>query len=180
MNIAEGLAEIKLLKKRITSRLQFVGQHVIRYKSMMDPLAKKGGSTEIVGRARQSVADMRKRIIDIRCAIARTNDVTTAEVAGFTKTISAWLVWKREIVDGAVDELETIVRHVKEHQRIAAGDPEKDVEAHVDMVEVQRDLERYQTAKARLDAKLSVINATTDIGIASFPDDDLGEAITQP
>src|SRR5688572_14386321 len=100
MTITEALAEIKTVLKRIQSKREFVNSYLVRPDSMKDPLDKDGGSSEVLNREVQAITDLEQRLIDLRRGIQKANEATEVSLNGVTRTISDWLIWRREIATG--------------------------------------------------------------------------------
>lgn len=182
MTITEGLAEIKTIWKRVEKKIDFLTAYVARYEQQKDPLVKQGGAEKIIKEERQAIADLLRRVIAIRMAIAKANSEKTAVVCGQTRTIAEWLVWKREIASHEEEVLKKLANQIKIAREQAkkqgtniisstaavattAEQNPLDIVVTVDEKEISDSLEKLDEIKGSLDGQLSLINATTQIGI---------------
>ncbi len=97
LTITEALAEIKTLEKRIEKKSGSLQPYIGRQEGVKDPLEKSGGSAAFIAAERQSIGDLQKNIVNLRIGINRANDNTTITIEGVTRTISEWLIWRRDI-----------------------------------------------------------------------------------
>lgn len=177
MTITEGLAEIRTIAKRLRAKREFVLDYLHRQERFKDPLESDGGSEKAISEARQSIADLEQRIIDIRTAIDKANRATTLTLHGTERTIAEWLVWRREVYHSQVTFLRTMMNHIREVRRKAAeaevnivqGDAKAsdntDVRIYVNEKELSEDIERIEQMWGDLDGQLTLLNSTTEIDL---------------
>ena len=91
MTIADGLAEIRRLDKRITSALPVINKHASKWKAGPDLVPKQ---KEHVSSLIQSVKDMLERKRKIKIAIARSNLDVEVEYGGRVMSIHEALLFK--------------------------------------------------------------------------------------
>lgn len=173
MTITEGLAEIKTIQKRIEKQRQFVLEHLFIAGVMRDPLETEGGTRQAVEQARQSIGDLETRIIDIRYAIAKTNLTTVVTAGGLTKSIAAWLTWRRELSEGAGKFLKVMndailkVRKEASQKNLSFTDVEttdaKTITVFVKELALAKEIETHEIILGELDGQLSLKNATTPL-----------------
>lgn len=113
MTITEALAEIKLLNDKIAKKRSFVLDNLVRIKQLPDALASQGGTQTVITSEVQAINDLETRLIKVRTAIMLANLVNTAECSGHTKSLYAWLVWKREVSTSKRNFFEQIYSHTK-------------------------------------------------------------------
>jgi hypothetical protein len=101
LTITEALAEIKTIQKRIVKKQESVSGFLFRQDLARDPLEAQGGSKAHIAAERQAIADLSARVVRIRAEIQKANANTTVTIAGITRSISDWLVWRREVAPGA-------------------------------------------------------------------------------
>ncbi len=175
MTITEGLAEIKTIGKRIDKKIQFIGQYLARTEGVKDPLAKDGGSQAVIASERQAINDLWNRIVAIRLAIADANRNTSATVYGFTRPISEWLVWRREVAPRKQTFLGSLRTGIEQARAEAkrrgtaiatsdTGNP-NDVVVSIDERELLKDVESIEAVLGELDGRLSLHNATATINV---------------
>jgi hypothetical protein len=179
ITITEALAEIKTIGKRLEKKRAAVLANLARDSRVFDPL--EGGSVEFVKRERQGIADLEKRIVDIRTAIQKSNLTTSTTVGEQTMTIAEWLTFRREVSKGRKDFLTTIngtITGLRQKFQQQGGravlasataiieNSKPDVPTvliHLDERTLLEEQENLEKALGDLDGKLSLLNATTTI-----------------
>jgi hypothetical protein len=189
VTITEALAEIKTITKRLATKREFVTSYLLRHEEIRDPLEKDGGSGTMIARERQAIADLEQRIVDIRAAIARSNEATKISIGGRTRTVTEWLAWRKEVAPGVslfLRDLRNRIEGVRKMQvegRVPRTDPrlaalavqataianksEKPPEiiVNLDEKELAKDSEAHEDILGQLDGQLSLKNATTEIRV---------------
>lgn len=174
MNIAHGFSEIRLSEKKISHAEAFITQNLARGASLIDPYADKGSSQkEEVERSLQSIHDLEERIVDIKLAIARANASTSFTIDMVTRTVAEWIIWRQTSADRQLkliqDVAATIRRLGNEHtaslRGLALGRDTKPDQMifFLDEQWVRDQLDRHEEIYEKLDAELSVFNATTEL-----------------
>ena len=176
ITITEALAEIKTAQARIAKRREGVLPYVIRDARLRDPLESDGGSAEFVRRELQAIGDLEERVVQIRTAIQQVNLATTVTIEGESRTISAWLNWRRDIAPGQRETYNKLHRTITQARTAATqrggrlteqGVSEQPVDIIVAVRE--RDLlaqmEHLEATLGLLDGRLSLLNATTTIEV---------------
>lgn len=174
MTITEGLAEIKLIQKKIEKKVANIKANATRFDHVPDPYAKEGGSQELVKRELQSVADLDARLVAIRGAIALANISTKLAIGEHTKTIYDWITWKREIAEQRISMFRDVITSTRSAVDKEAKNPQaiKDLEGKValaklivnaDLSALQHQYEQAGSLMEQVDGKLSLKNATTFI-----------------
>lgn len=176
--ITEALAETKLLKTKIKTKKDFIGNNVGRMDVTPDPFEKEeGGSVGRIKREFQAIDDYRKRLIGIRTAIQNANSLTRLKIGEREMSITDWLNWKREVADEEVAFINQALSSVQQLKTQNERNPQvlkdKDTGAmqvlkpvfHLDQSWLQKQLEVNQEISGELDGKLSMLNATTFIEV---------------
>lgn len=175
ITITEALAEIKTIDKRLDKRREQVATNLARQDGIKDPFEKEGGAEEYIKRERQGIADLEERKVALRLGIARANDATEVTVCGKTRTISAWIVWRREVSGGQkrfLGSLNAGVTQVRTKARqsgvqvLKQGDDAQqpqDYVLHIDQAALAAEIEQFENILGTLDGVLSMVNATTPI-----------------
>lgn len=178
--ITEGLAELKTLRKRIDKKRESIGQYMARAEAVRDPLEKQGGSEKHIREERQAIDQLEANYVDLRRRIALANDTTVVTILGEARSISEWLIWRREIAPARKNWLAGLRAGIKQlrektqqrgGQMIAgtsinyAGVDAKpdDIVVNIDEAALDRELEEMETILGDLDGQLSLKNATTEI-----------------
>ena len=175
--ITEALQEVKTIAARIQKKQDSIAQYVARDSRIRDPLEKSGGSSVFISQERQSIADLRTRLIKIRSAIQRTNLSSQMTVNGITRSVADWLTWRREVSEGEKLFLASLLIGIRKLRtdaqkiggtvsRTAMGDnfsqqDPPNVVVNLDETELMREQESFETTFGDLDGKLSLFNAVT-------------------
>lgn len=171
MTVTEGLQEIKTLKARVAKRRVTALPYVARPENMVDPFAKEGLTSEqFIQQERQGIADLEKRIVRIRTAIQRVNLDSKLEVDGVQGTVADWLVWRREVAQGAAQFLAQIAQRVgAAREQGTFGQRSKaemvNIVATVSEKDLAADIEQMEKTLGQLDGRLSLHNATAVIEV---------------
>lgn len=179
MTITEALAEIKTVTKRIESKRKFVGQYLVRGSDFKDPLEKEGGSQKNLEQEMQAIRDLEQRLVDLRRAINEANDATEITIEGVKKTISDWIIWRREVAPNRERFLDSIQRNilgVREQQRYGnlrslsrpsgqEQDKVTEVVVNISEQELAKEIEQIKNILGQLDGQLSLKNATVMVEI---------------
>lgn len=183
ITITEALQEVKTINARIVKKQESVANYLARDSRILDPLAKSGGAEKFIREERQSIGDLRSRLISIRSSIQQTNLNSPLTVAGYNRSVSDWLTWRREVSSGEQSFINTMLNGIRrmrdEAQKkggkvsgsavavvdsFAASDP-PNIIINVDEMELMKEQERIETCLGELDGKLSLFNATTFIEV---------------
>lgn len=175
--ITEALAEIKTIAKRIEKKRATIGTYLARQEGAKDPLEKDGGTPAFLKREMQAVEDLEERIVALRRAIQRANDATPITIHGATRTISNWLVWRREIAPGRARFLNSVKggldnlreQAIRERRNVFSGENESakatDYVINIDEGALIREIENIEDILGTLDGRLSLANATVTLDI---------------
>lgn len=175
MTITEALAEIKTVAKRIASKREFIETYQVRLDSLKDPLEKDGGSAKAVAEAEQAIGDLEDRIVFLRSSIQKANDSTTITVEGVEKSISDWLIWRREVAPSRERFLSNLANKLHNARLAVQGksyqwgndksatEKAADVVVNIDEAKLSADKERMKNILGQLDGQLSLKNATVMI-----------------
>lgn len=175
ITITEALAEIKTLNKRIEKKRQFVLTFLSRPDAIRDPLEKDGGSAHFIKCERQSIADLESRIVALRRGIKAANAAEVVTIGGTSRSISDWLVWRRDVAPEHQDflrDMRTKIDTVREQAKrqgaavVQSGaTPERptDIVVNIDERALAEESESLETTLGTLDGALSLKNATVFI-----------------
>lgn len=178
LTITEGLAELKTIAKRLAKKREFIVMYLGRQELVKDPLAKDGGSVEAIKRERQAIADLERRVVQIRRGIAFANATTLITLDLETRSIADWLTWRREVAPGAQqflaqlrDRLQAARREAQQKgvavvSAVATAGPEPkptDLVVNIGEAELATEIESLENILGQLDGALSLKNATTTL-----------------
>lgn len=178
MTITEALAEIKLIDNKISSQRKGMEQYLVRQERFKDPMHESGGSRKYVRETQQSIEDLFERKVIIRRAIQNENTKTTLQVNSQTRTVSDWLVWRREVAPTQQnvyrewrEKIQTVRKEASRNDAtVHVGDTPTNVkpnDIYVNLDEkavVSRETEIGEILSV-LDGKLSLTNATTYVDV---------------
>lgn len=174
MTITEGLQEIKTLVKRIEKKRTFINSYLYRQNNVRDPHESDGGSQHVLDKERQAIKDLENNIIDIRERISDANKKTHIVLSGISRSISEWIIWRREIVIPRKKFLEEIFNKIQHARRQATQqglntvNSEKqagalDLIVNINEKELAFEIEKTEDILSTLDGKLSLKNGTVSI-----------------
>lgn len=182
ITITEALAEIRTIDKRIEKKLELIEANLTRDEDRRDPLEKEGGQASVIAREKQAIHDLLEHKVDIRLAINEANANTELTVAGTTRTIAEWIVWRRE-ASGKIGDMLTMqsrkirLAHqrdrveIKTTPRLRSMQTDIDTTRSVDVVvnvneaELSAEIEALENTLGSLDGQLSLKNATILIDV---------------
>lgn len=176
LTITEALAEIKTINKRLARKREFVLQYLWRQEKLKDPLAKDGGSHDVLERERHAIRDLEERIIQIRRAIQKANDTNTIRLGDNERTIGEVLTWRREIEQGQrkfLGDIRSTIERVRREaqtkglQVTGKDDAHRpdDIIINVEEKALASEIERLEQIAGDLDGQLSLKNATILIDV---------------
>lgn len=174
--ITEALAEIELIKKKIKKKEDFIATNSTFATHVPDPFKSEGGQTKVVTQELQAVSDLYKRWVKIRSAIAAANLEETITLGEDKRSISEWLVWRREVAEKQRDFLGRAARNTLDFLKSKSNTPDaykndegKTVlvswESAIHVDDLLKKEETIETILGELDGKLSLKNATITIEI---------------
>lgn len=176
ITITEAIAEIKTIGKRIEKKREFITTYLSRQEGVKDPLEKQGGSFENIKQEIQAIMDLENRVVALRRGIQKANDATTVTIGERSRSISDWLVWRREAAPMHQQFLNGI-RHTLNQVRTDAarknvavvsatienGAKPTDFIVNIDEQRLSAEIEDFETTLGKLDGILSLKNATVFI-----------------
>lgn len=169
MTITEALAEIKTIGKRLEQKQTFIVGNVGRPSVITDSLAKDGGSEKRVSEEVQAHGDLVARIESIRVLIQSANQKNALTMEGLTKTVAAWLAWRKECAPktkALLQQMGSQLRGAREQMRgKSTAEAPVSVIAHFSEDEIAKRLETIEKILGSLDGKLSLFNATCTVDI---------------
>jgi hypothetical protein len=169
--ITEALAEIKTIGKRIDKKQEFIFANLARQEGAKDPLEKEGGTAEKLKTERQALDDLLARVVTLRRGIQRANDETNVTIGGETRSISEWLVWRRDVAPKRKDFLNKMsmgLKNMREQSKRqglnvvspGAAQAYTDIVVSIDEGALAKDIESLESILGELDGQLSLKNAT--------------------
>lgn len=177
LTITEALAELKTLDKRIQKKRESVGSFLMRQEAFKDPMEKTGGSFAFVQAERQAITDLESNIVAIRAEIQAANAETSVTIDGESRTITEWLVWRRDVAPKTQDFLRVLRTSIDGVRKKAiangamlvapgqAATNQSDVIVNLDEKALSDEMERLETILGTLDGALSLKNATVTITV---------------
>lgn len=173
ITITEALAEIPLALKKINKKSEFIQSYLLRQASQRDPHEAQGGSFQLVANEIAAIDGLFEYIIKLRTAISSANDKNSITIGNKTRTISEWLVWRRDVAPIKVSLLKSRLDQISatRNQALRSGrslvtsDPgvTNDIIVNVNEAELYAMAEELETQLGLLDGQLSLKNATIEI-----------------
>ena len=171
--VTEALASLKTIVKRVDSKREALRKHCAHYSHLKDPLAASGGSAAFWKAETQAIRDLHDRSLTIRTAIQHANHLNEITLHGETRTVAAWLIWKREVAPNQLSFLREISNSVRMYRDEArrstrgqtADQVTPDVITSFDELEFMGELKKWEAMLADLDGQLSLFNARTEINV---------------
>ncbi len=176
LTITEALQEMRTIDKRIEKKVDWIGQLAARNEKIRDPVEKEGGSAAVIEQERQAIGDLHRRKVQLRLAINRANDQAVLTIAGETKSIAEWIVWRREVApiqESILGGLRRGISNVRDQAKRAgtsivstqdAAEP-GDIVVNISEVELAGEIETLEEILGNLDGQLSLKNATTVVNV---------------
>ena len=174
MTITEGLQEVKTILKRVEKKRDFVKGYLWRQNHIRDPHEKVGGSRALIEQERQAIKDLENNLVSIRRNIEKANSTTMITISGETKTISEWLVWRRELATSNKRFLEIMYSTIRNARSEASKSGlqvvtavsnagANDVIVNIDEKALSDEIENIEVMLSTLDGQLSLKNSTVNI-----------------
>lgn len=172
ITISEALAELKLTKKKIEQKRQFITTNTLRSAIVKDPFETEGGSLKKLRQERQAINDLSQNYLDIRTAIQNANSTHSLTVENETKTITEWLIWRRELAEDTALWYRHLTKELDDNKRkmlntgksLTSSQDSSNINEVIINFPESEIFDEYQklvTINERLDGKLSAFNATT-------------------
>ena len=176
ITITEALQEVKTIDARIQKKKEFIFNFLFRQNNQRDPHEKDGGSASLIAKERQSINDLLERKISIRNSINVANAENSITIKDQSRTISEWLVWKRDVAPTLKAVLnETAARLQSMRQDVsrkgltvtqnAPAEVTLDVIVNVNEAELAKQIENLEETLSTLDGQFSLKNATIKIDV---------------
>ncbi len=177
LTITEALADLKTLEKRIEKKRTSIGSFLMRQEAFKDPLDKQGGSFQFIETERQAIRDLENNIVAIRTAIQAINGTTRLTAGGVERSITEWLVWRRDVSPKQQQFYATLRRAIDDVRKKAlqagaslvtgsdAAKTTQDVIVNIDEKKLAEEAEALENTLGTLDGLLSLKNATVVIAV---------------
>jgi|DEB0MinimDraft_10_1074344.scaffolds.fasta_scaffold28526_2 Rad3-related DNA helicase len=167
MKIIEALKELPLIKKKIDSNNALLSKYSSYMKGGDLYLETEEAHKKEVEQLTQSNKDLFGRYISLSCAIHKTNAQTKVKILDEERTIEEWII----IRDGAHGLKSSAIQALNDHtaslqsQKISRENWEDGVKLvrFYDVKKRDTELSQWTETVERIDAKLEVVNAETDI-----------------
>jgi hypothetical protein len=178
LTIAEALAEVQTIRRRIDQKQQLVAAYLLREPQYRDPLRAEGGSETVLARELASVRALHERTVLLRRLIQQAYERTTVTFGDQTRSLADWQTWRREVSArraGFLKALATRIRRARlqaaRHARNPVTEPggkAVDVVVHVNEQDMSRQAEELTEVLGHLNGQMALKNATLTIDV---PDD---------
>lgn len=172
--ITEALQETKTIVSRIEKKREFLSNFLWRQNHIKDPHDNEGGSQVVVRSTLQAIHDLENNLVDTRRKIAMANDTTIVTINNVTKSISEWLIWRREVAINRKRFLEKTFSAIQGARQQASANGLKvvksedqagdsDIIVNLNETKLADEIEQIEVVLSTLDGVLSLKNATIEI-----------------
>ena len=122
------------------------------------------------------MSDLQARVMKIRAAIQKSNLENTITISGYTKSISEWLTWRKEVAPNHLSFLNSLFTNIQNVRKqalqrgaqIVKGTEQEglnDLIVNLDETVLQKERDDVQKILGELDGQLSLKNATINIEV---------------
>jgi large subunit ribosomal protein L7/L12 len=172
--VAEALAEIETIGRRLDRKQQLVSAHLLRDQQYRDPLRLEGGSAATLTREMETIRALHERKILLRRLIQNAYERTMVTFGNQTRSLADWLAWRRDVSTRQTCFLNTVASHITAARSRAArsfarrsgglaGDKPGDVIVHLNEQELAQQRETLVELLGYLAGQLTLKNATLTI-----------------
>ena len=166
MKIIEALKELPVLEKRIAKQSQQIADYAGLSSQEESPFGTREEHLKRVTALVQSNFDLAARYAKLKRALAVTNATVKVGIAGETKTIAEWIVFKDKTGDQLKFTLNALnLDRVQRRLRDTPVDITQGVKIERMYNEDEKNalLEAVRAQEDGIDAALEITNATTDL-----------------
>jgi hypothetical protein len=174
LTVAEALAEVQTIRRRIDKKQQLIAAYLLREQQYRDPLRAEGGSAAVLAGELRSVAALHERTVLLRRLIQNAYEGTAVSFGGRTRSLADWLVWRREVSARRAGFLKALSTRIHKARLSAArrgrataapADKPRDVVVHLNEQELAQDIEGLEELLGYLDGQLALKNATVTVEV---------------
>jgi len=174
LTIAEALAEIETIGRRIDRKQQLVSAYLLREQQYRDPVRLEGGTAPVLARELETIRALHERKIVLRRLIQNAYERALISFGDQTRSLADWLAWRREVSTRQAGFLKAVTRRISYARRLAtrrylrrtrrvAGDKPADVIVHLNEQDLARQSETLEELLGYLKGQLDLKNATLTI-----------------
>jgi hypothetical protein len=175
ITIAEALAEIATIGRRLDRKQQLVSAYLLREAQYRDPIRLEGGSSAVLARELETIRALHDRKVLLRRLIRQAYERTMVILGDRSRSLADWLRWRREVSARRAGFLQALTTRMSCARRQAAwlnearADKPRDVLVHLDEQDLARQRETLEETLGSLEGQLALKNATVTIAL---PEDD--------
>jgi hypothetical protein len=177
LSISEALGQLAVIDQQIEKKQQLISDYLFRDAAVRDPLARDGGTAEVLAREYRSIQALLGRKVRIRRVVQSANEQATITHGDTTRSIADWLVWKREVVSDRSrflvqlrNRIEQARREAPRHRPAAAEKSSgSDLVVNLNEQELSSELELLEELQGYLAGQLALKNATV---VVELPGDE--------
>lgn len=180
MKITEGLGELRLLKKRIISNARQIEEYSSHGSNEVPRVRSRSSDDQIkvIRELEQSSKDLVERYNQIHTNITFTNLVTVVDMdtkalgSGHNKfSINDLLNLRRSLCKLMISVYESMNDNTYERRARSFREPGETITRYYDIEHKEQMLREWEDLYERINNRLQVVNATTDILIVPNMDD---------
>jgi hypothetical protein len=179
ITVAEALAQVATIRRRIGQKQQLVAAYLLREQQYRDPLRAEGGTPSVLAREWNSIRALHERTVLLRRLIQNAYERTTVSLGNRARSLADWLAWRREVTARQAGFLQALSTRISKARRQASrqargqGDGPQgyrpaDVIVHLNEQDLARERESLEEMLGALEGQVALKNATVTIDI---PDD---------
>jgi hypothetical protein len=176
LTLADALAEVETLGRRIDKKQQLVAAYLLREQRYRDPLAPEGGSAVVLAGELAALDHLHERRVLLRRLIQNAYERTLVTFGDQTRALADWLVWRREVATRHGGFLKALSMRIQRARRQAARAAQArgvtaadrkppDLVIHINEQELARQQEEHEELLGYLTGQLALRNATLTIDI---------------
>ncbi len=168
MKIIEALKELPLIKKKINTNRQRIADYCCLYSFEDSPFGDIGDHQKNFDSLLQSSEDLVKRYERIKLALSITNAGIKVTINNEEKTIAEWITYRTETGEIQKSIYKSLqVETAQARLRNTAVDLDKGLKRTSFYDEKKRNdnIDHVEDLLGSIDAKLEVVNATTDLSV---------------
>jgi hypothetical protein len=166
MKLIEAMKKMRVIEKRMARKMGSINAYAALVSSEKPYFESESAQKKEVQSLIQANHDLMEEYLNLKRAVEITNLVTTVTIEGLTESISAFLVIKRKFAQMMVNTYGALNDDAAA-QRLRQTPPVEGQRLHVIRLYDEKDklenMRKWMDIYEAIDAKLEVVNATTDL-----------------
>jgi len=164
MKIIEAMKELKLIEKKLERNNDLIGKYSAQLSNERIYFGTKDAQEKEVKSLIQSSHDMVDNYIKLKLLVETTNLATKVELMGKKYTLAELLIHKRKTARMMINSFDSLTdNHAKSSLRMLPSADKISVERFYSESFKNENMRSWQDFYESIDARLEVVNATTDL-----------------